>query len=995
MLSFYLAGRRSNLEQILRQKCGLFSTFTRRHTLEEGIEIPIDSQSTSSDHISGLHPRESYTNSETDDPSPKDRRAEQQQLRPHRTLKYKDSHDFERRPGTSQTQGLYRSATEQNNRPPISDGYSVSNMGQKWKDVSGTQFRPHLPPFKTKEDSRDWTLRLRYLKNRKDKDTEQQSDSWLGGPGRSSAATSSDQILLRGSHLSHVGGNEYIPRDEGTEGGEKTRDYPHNICFWPLAGEDSPSYIPKNPAYMIAQSIPKCTTLKELSDLVTPIFYTHFNEVHLGKAMGRLAALIQTAGMTQSSVPVGRALASEEMGAEAGKEATALPEGADSLIKMLLQGAVHALHRRNRIREQMTSNGSQGASNGSQGAPSLGDDMVLFSSLMTFLLKLDMLTHPVMKMLVANLPEQGYQRLHDGGDRAFASVIWCLAKLHTAKVMKLPLQDLESVIITSTMKRIQEGCRDSFWIATISNSAAKLGVRDKAMYSSLAHAAKQVIQRQMVESYADAVPSLQDGNGQKFMNPTCVASLMTGCALVRYYDKHLMSLAGQLFLLWSQQKQGVYNVNPQAWSNYLWSCGVLLHQDSDFLQKAVPFITALQFKNADRQVVSNVIWTYAVLKHYDESLLNAATAFYLRNKDQHVSFMASSICAWSFLTLGHFQGGGQLIEETADQTFQTQEQEPPNLQHRLVYMWSLVGLVPHRIDLLSKFMRSNMSVLTTLRELGIIHFVVNELREREKTPRMIEEKKDVPDECPTDISSSNMENPAVTTPQPLTGSSDALPLPDDSRFWSHVHVKMPLTEKAGSGEGRETSDCLKDDHAGETSADSNLQEKQIRDRQYLTEYWKNLSQVYSFCRVLYQAHLELSDQGFGHQGLQGEELEACRYMWRFQYNRPWSSQVHDEIFDILKAMGLTAHKEQFTEDGAFSIDIVLQHPVWGRVGVEVDGPYHFLSNLPRVPHGKTLVRNRFLERRMDRLISINIDQDFNDKHTLMRRRKFLRELFEL
>jgi hypothetical protein len=65
-----------------------------------------------------------------------------------------------------------------------------------------------------------------------------------------------------------------------------------------------------------------------------------------------------------------------------------------------------------------------------------------------------------------------------------------------------------------------------------------------------------------------------------------------------------------------------------------------------------------------------------------------------------------------------------------------------------------------------------------------------------------------------------------------------------------------------------------------------------------------------------------------------------------------------QVFDILRSMGLPAQKETLTEDGAFSVDIMLQHPVWGRVGVEVDGPFHFFSNLPRVPHGKTRIRNR-------------------------------------
>jgi hypothetical protein len=86
------------------------------------------------------------------------------------------------------------------------------------------------------------------------------------------------------------------------------------------------------------------------------------------------------------------------------------------------------------------------------------------------------------------------------------------------------------VITTSSKKRVEEGCRDSFWIATMAHSAGKLGIHDKGMYSSLTHAAKQVIQRQMVESFMDTMPSTQDGNGQKFMNTTSASSLVIGCA---------------------------------------------------------------------------------------------------------------------------------------------------------------------------------------------------------------------------------------------------------------------------------------------------------------------------------------------------------------------------------------------------------------------------------------------------------------------------------
>ena len=62
--------------------------------------------------------------------------------------------------------------------------------------------------------------------------------------------------------------------------------------------------------------------------------------------------------------------------------------------------------------------------------------------------------------------------------------------------------------------------------------------------------------------------------------------------------------------------------------------------------------------------------------------------------------------------------------------------------------------------------------------------------------------------------------------------------------------------------------------------------------------------------------------------------------------------------------------EARSEDGVFSVDVLLHHPQLGRVGIEVDGPFHFMFNDParfNAParfndparfNGKTLVRNR-------------------------------------
>ena len=57
-------------------------------------------------------------------------------------------------------------------------------------------------------------------------------------------------------------------------------------------------------------------------------------------------------------------------------------------------------------------------------------------------------------------------------------------------------------------------------------------------------------------------------------------------------------------------------------------------------------------------------------------------------------------------------------------------------------------------------------------------------------------------------------------------------------------------------------------------------------------------------------------------------------------------------------MDLPFQIEAPSEDGWFGFDILLQHPCWGRVGLEVDGPYHFLFSNPKEFHGKAVIRNR-------------------------------------
>ena len=81
---------------------------------------------------------------------------------------------------------------------------------------------------------------------------------------------------------------------------------------------------------------------------------------------------------------------------------------------------------------------------------------------------------------------------------------------------------------------------------------------------------------------------------------------------------------------------------------------------------------------------------------------------------------------------------------------------------------------------------------------------------------------------------------------------------------------------------------------------------------------------------------------------------ACR-VWRTTAAQTLNSRFHMDVSEKLHLMGI-AHEDEFlTEDGCFSIDIVVSGPK-GPVAIEVDGPYHYTVNTLN-PLGSTLIRS--------------------------------------
>jgi len=92
---------------------------------------------------------------------------------------------------------------------------------------------------------------------------------------------------------------------------------------------------------------------------------------------------------------------------------------------------------------------------------------------------------------------------------------------------------------------------------------------------------------------------------------------------------------------------------------------------------------------------------------------------------------------------------------------------------------------------------------------------------------------------------------------------------------------------------------------------------------------------------------------------------ACLQAWR-EKGEPKESLAQQEVAALMRQLlpGCDLREEQVTDDseGLFSIDIFFQEPGGSgrKMAVEVDGPTHFMTNMPGRATGDTLLRDRLL-----------------------------------
>ncbi len=137
---------------------------------------------------------------------------------------------------------------------------------------------------------------------------------------------------------------------------------------------------------------------------------------------------------------------------------------------------------------------------------------------------------------------------------------------------------------------------------------------------------------------------------------------------------------------------------------------------------------------------------------------------------------------------------------------------------------------------------------------------------------------------------------------------------------------------------------------------------------------RDLMQAFHFLLML-EARGSLDPQAQSSHAFQ-RMRELCRAAW-MEGMSSTESRSHREVFAaVCQLPGCSgAVCERRTEDGLFSMDIGLEVPSAEgivKLAIEVDGPFHFMSNKPTMVTGETLLRNALLEARGWRVVSVPV-----------------------
>ncbi|KAG1660814.1 hypothetical protein FOA52_010239 [Chlamydomonas sp. UWO 241] len=357
---------------------------------------------------------------------------------------------------------------------------------------------------------------------------------------------------------------------------------------------------------------------------------------------------------------------------------------------------------------------------------------------------------------------------------------------------------------------------------------------------------------------------------------------------------------------------------PQELANTLWALATLDHTDGAFtaalLKEAMP-----RLRDFTPQNLANVAWALATLGHTDgafmAALLEEATPRLRDFAPQNLANIASCSTLWALATLGHTDG---------------------------VFMAALLKEATPRLRDFTPQALANVAWALATLDLSDGAFMAALLKEA--MPRLHD-----------------------FTPQALSNTAWALATlghTDGAFMAALLKESMPrLPDFTPQNLANAAWALAALDHADDAFMAALLQQAAIMVPSFDDE---GLTQLFLCDLWLKDQHSDVA--------VPAQLAATCKKAWMEERSNPQPSSVQLEVLAVVRQLPgcAGATSEQATDDRLFSIDIAVQLPDGRRLTVEVDGPSHFLSSPSGRLEGAALLRNRLLEARCWRVVSVPV-----------------------
>ncbi|KAK9846558.1 hypothetical protein WJX81_006537 [Elliptochloris bilobata] len=353
-------------------------------------------------------------------------------------------------------------------------------------------------------------------------------------------------------------------------------------------------------------------------------------------------------------------------------------------------------------------------------------------------------------------------------------------------------------------------------------------------------------------------------------------------------------------------ERGLDTFEAQGMSNYVWACACLGHMDERFMHAMSAHVQE-HIADYATQAVSNILWGCSVLNYYNQELYATMAEFMLEKLPDFVEQeVSNTMLAYAKM---------EYIDFAVMEAFEREVSRPDRLrrftsQALSNILWSFATLRYYPTRAIDALCEAVWAVAHALNAQEISNVVWALARLAHHPGRVL----------------------AVLDP--------------------HIIARMPdMTRQAISNSlwGLAT-----------------LQAMRLPSFQMLLDSMSelhitsmNIMQLSQTFQALLLAKVQQEQQpGRLRLRIDEELYRTVARSWRLQVCATVVSSFQADVSATLNFMGVPHSVEYETEDGLFSLDIVVHGPR-GRVAIEVDGPFHFTINT-RQPTGPTLIRRRAL-----------------------------------